>query len=253
MDRVRREATLGLAAAAYTLAIPIVLAVAGYLVASQQEERQRHLEEQRAQDTELQAYIDQMSQLLLQKDLRDPEAAGARTLVRARSAMALERLDLRRRTAVLRFLSEANLLQGLADDSPRISLVDTFERGVGGANLDLRGADLSYASLSAADLSGADLNGADLSSADLDGALLDDADLSDADLDGAFLNFTDLSDTKGINGEELVLEAASFAGTNLPGASYEPGRYNTFAFEPPLSLPVGGSRWRLSYPEVAGG
>src|SRR5215204_6745689 len=54
------------------LAIPILLTVAGFWFAAQQDEREakrveneRKLEEQRAQDAALQAYLDQMSQLML--------------------------------------------------------------------------------------------------------------------------------------------------------------------------------------------
>src|SRR5215210_8792897 len=61
------------------LAIPVVLAVAGLWFTAQLDERQRSIEnqraqaerelaEQRAQDEALQAYLDQMSSLLLEKD-----------------------------------------------------------------------------------------------------------------------------------------------------------------------------------------
>lgn len=64
------------------LAIPIVLAAAGFWFTTQQEQRQlqienqraaaeRDLAKQRAQDEALQGYLDQMSHLLLERDLRN--------------------------------------------------------------------------------------------------------------------------------------------------------------------------------------
>ena len=51
-------------------------------------------QEQRAQDPALQAYLDQMSTLLLEKDLRNSEEdSEVRTLARARTLTVLERLD----------------------------------------------------------------------------------------------------------------------------------------------------------------
>jgi hypothetical protein len=49
------------------LAIPIVLAAAGFWFTAQQDVRQRQVEERRAQDAALQAYLDQMSTLALKR------------------------------------------------------------------------------------------------------------------------------------------------------------------------------------------
>jgi hypothetical protein len=71
-------------------------------------EAERELAEQRAQDEALQAYLSQMSSLLLDKDLRTSEEdSEVRTLARARTLTVLGRLDPSRKTAVTRFLSEA--------------------------------------------------------------------------------------------------------------------------------------------------
>src|SRR5215211_6767189 len=98
------------------LAIPVVLAAAGLWFTAQQDQRQQQIEadraqqaqkietdraeaerelaEQRAQDEALQAYLDQMSNLLLQKNLRKAEAdSEVRTLARARTLTVLSRLD----------------------------------------------------------------------------------------------------------------------------------------------------------------
>jgi uncharacterized protein YjbI with pentapeptide repeats len=202
------------------LAIPVVLAVAGYWFSAQQDQRQQavedrraesaqKVEEQRAQDAVLQAYLDQIGQLMLEKDLRNSaEDSEVRTLARARTLAALGRLDVRRKMEVLRFLIEADLVQGVNERKPII--------GLGGADLsgadlredDLAGADLSGAVLHSADLTSAALSGADLSGADLReahlryavlrdavlrDAVLRDADLRPADLSGADLSGADLS------------------------------------------------------------
>jgi hypothetical protein len=79
------------------LAIPIVLAAAGLYFERQLADRQnrfedrrerqaRTIEEQRAQDEALQAYLDQMGHLLLEKDLRASDKdSEVRTLARART------------------------------------------------------------------------------------------------------------------------------------------------------------------------
>jgi hypothetical protein len=115
-------------------------------VENQRAEAERELAEQRAQDEALQAYLDQMSGLLLEKDLRTSEEdSELRTLARARTLTVLERLDPSRKTAVVQFLVEAKLVQRVAGTGPIISL---------------NGDDLSGAYLFSSALSGADLDGA---------------------------------------------------------------------------------------------
>src|SRR5215218_5242752 len=87
------------------LAIPVVLATAGLWFTAQQDQLQqqtenkraaaeRELADQRAQDEALQAYLDQMGGLLLERDLRASEkGTEVRTLARARTLTVLERLD----------------------------------------------------------------------------------------------------------------------------------------------------------------
>jgi uncharacterized protein YjbI with pentapeptide repeats len=194
-----------------TLAIPIVLAAAGFWFTTQQDQRQQRIENQRAQtertiqqqnaqDEALQACLDQMGTLLLEKDLSDEKV---RTLLRARTLTVLGRLDPSRKTAVMQFLVEGELVQRVEDREPIIRLSDA---NLSGANLpgvilsgglsgaDLEDADLSRADLSNADLSKADLFSADLFSADLSGANLSEAFLMEADLSRADLSEADLSE-----------------------------------------------------------
>jgi hypothetical protein len=97
------------------LIVPIVLSLITLAFTWQQDARQqqienqraesdRRIEEQRAQDAALQAYLDQMSELLLEKELRtSEEESEVRTLARARTLTVLGRLDSRLKPAVVQF------------------------------------------------------------------------------------------------------------------------------------------------------
>jgi uncharacterized protein YjbI with pentapeptide repeats len=206
------------------LAIPVVLAVAGYYFSSQQDERQRlsevrrakseqAIEEQRAQDAALQAYLDQMSQLMLNGNLRDSEEdSEVRTLARARTRTVLARLDGHRKGRVVQFLYEASLI---VRKHPVVSLSDVRLRGADLSHLDLSAADLSLADLSLADLSSADLSDADLSGAKLIDADLSFASISGVNMSGTYLNRANLSETDSIDAD---LSGADLSGAKLSGA-----------------------------------
>jgi flagellar basal body-associated protein FliL len=159
------------------LIVPVVLAIGGYWFTSSQNQATQAAAEQRAQDDALQSYLNQMGQLLLDKDtqlLHPEEGDDARTLARAWTLTVLPTLDGNRKRRVLQFLYEAGLID---KEHPIVGL-----RGA-----DLRGADLSGAFLSDANLSGAFLSGAFLSGADLRGADLREAELNEAILNKARL------------------------------------------------------------------
>jgi uncharacterized protein YjbI with pentapeptide repeats len=215
------------------LAIPVVLAAAGLWFTAQQDARQQkiedrradqaqrienqraeseqEIEEQRTQDAALQAYLDEMSSLMIGKNsLRDSEEdSEVRTLARARTLTALGRLDPSRKTAVMEFLVEAELVQKIEGREPIISLNGAALSGV---NLD--NADLSGAALFEADLSGANLNNAVLSGADLSGASLSEAALREASLRKANLSNATLSG----DGCEAHLSDGERRAFNLYGA-----------------------------------
>src|SRR5215208_6964983 len=206
-----------------SLAIPFVLAIAGFWFTDQQNKSAREIEEQRAQEATLQAYLDQMSTLVLEKNLHNPDPGGvfkidahhkvnkAEIIARARTVTVLRRLDPNRKAQVLQFLVEAALVQNLPERGrPVMRLV---------------GADLREAHLSGADLSG--------------------ADLSEADLSGA----------KGITVEKLEQQAYSLQSATIPnGQKYEDwllpaGKYGTYKFEPVFYFEV-GEDWRFARPET---
>jgi uncharacterized protein YjbI with pentapeptide repeats len=231
------------------LIVPIVLALGGYLftrsenrraqriaerqrdvdreIAQQQAETDRRIAEQRSQDDTLQAYLDQMGQLLLDKDrpLRESkEGYEVRTLARAWTLTVLTRLDGERKARVVQFLHESGLLaKRLGPDESATGVVYLTGANLDNANLsqvtlgDARGgvilsnANLRGANLSNTYLGGAHLDGADLRKATLRGATLTGADLSKADLRGADLGGTNIQ----IVGEHTHLTEANLRGADL--------------------------------------
>lgn len=189
------------------LIVPAALAIGVYWLNRAQRKRELQIENQRAQDEALQAYIDSMEKLLLDKELRSSkEDSELRLLARARTLAVLPGLDGHRKGSVLRFLYELDLLssakgkaivrlngadfEGLVPQG--ISMLGPPEKREGltgtlqalhldkGANL--IGATLEEVNLRKANLENARLNDANLAFADLSEANLTGASLKEAHL-----------------------------------------------------------------------
>src|SRR5215218_1071677 len=79
-------------------------------IENQRAEAERELAEQRAQDEALQAYLDQMSQLMLDRKLLEAEPSDAvHTLAQARTSTIILRLDAQHNESVTRFLIDSGL------------------------------------------------------------------------------------------------------------------------------------------------
>jgi uncharacterized protein YjbI with pentapeptide repeats len=238
--------------------VPLALAlIAVWWTTAQENVRQQEIEARRAQaeqvlaaqqaqDEALRAYLDQMSQLLLEQDLRSSaEGSSVRALAQARTVTVFGSLGPDRKRTVIEFLYEASLING---DNPVIPLNNANLSGIdlssrylkdrritGDPNLEginLRGADLSEADLLSANLTKADLSGADLSEADLRWAYLYDAklfraDLREADLSGANINnglppddlvYVSNVDTSVVSLQGADLTQADLSGADLSGA-----------------------------------
>jgi uncharacterized protein YjbI with pentapeptide repeats len=211
------------------LIVPLVLVIGGFLLTTLQDDRQRAIEDQRAQDTAIQAYLDQMGNLLLEKNLRtSKEDSEVRTLARARTLTVLSRFDTSHKEAVIEFLVEAELVQEVEGRGPIIGLGGAQLRDVDLFSADLHGAELSEADLSGAYLAWTKLNGANLSFASLNNTApfglgytdLIYAKLSDANLHGAELIHADLryANLHGANLSGANLRHADFAAADLGGA-----------------------------------
>jgi uncharacterized protein YjbI with pentapeptide repeats len=199
-------------------------------IENQRAEAERELAEQRAQDEALQAYLDQMSQLILDRELLQVEQGDpvhepgdpVHTLAQALTSTAILRLDAEHNESVTHFLSNSGLAVR-SEASARLLRGSTLSHAkLSGAHLpnaDLGDADLSGADLSNALLVNANLIGVDLSGADLSNALLDNADLfahlPNADLSGARLIGADLSEANLLGAD---LSNADLIGANLSDA-----------------------------------
>jgi uncharacterized protein YjbI with pentapeptide repeats len=198
------------------LAVPITVGAAVPLLNWLQKKRELDVEHERAQDETLQGYLEQMGQLLLDKNrplLRRVKEEGevqddqvqARAFARALTVTVLGRLDATRKRSVLQFLHESDL--------------DLDLRGA-----DLRDADLRQTTLGGANLRGVNLQGANLSSVNLRRATLRNADLSGANLRGADLYKADLScfvDEEKRGRRRTSLRSADLRGAKLRKAHLE--------------------------------
>ncbi len=201
-----------------TLAIPVVVGLGAAWYTAQQ----RKVSESETRDNQrhatLQAYLDKMSELLLNGNLAErtadgqlnPEYKRGCLVARVRTITVLTQLDARRIGYVFAFLREAELMSATKDDNA----------------ISLKNADLHAVDWSQADLCGADLRGANLSGANLSGAIFfsiiyvprafggtivipNRADLSGANLRGANLRGAKVTD-------EQLAKAASLEGATMP-------------------------------------
>jgi uncharacterized protein YjbI with pentapeptide repeats len=236
--------------------VPIVLSLITVVFTWQQNERQqqvearraeseRELAEQRAQDEALQAYFDQMSQLILDKKLHKAEEGDpVYTLAQARTSTLISRLDAERNRSVTRFLTDSQLTQQEEGGKTLLRAVEVEGAALRRAYLptalmddaDLSGANLREAILMGtilynADMRGANLRGAYLWRANLRGASLDNANLRGANLvqadlgasnlreyaglSDANLSHADLRNAEGVTKEQLG-EAKSLEGAIMP-------------------------------------
>ena len=187
------------------LIIPAVLAVGGYLFNYTTSRNEQNIALDNQHEAALQAYIDNMSALLLEKDLSNQvELDKVRKIARVRTLTVLPRCDGRRKALVLQFLCEAGLID--KDHDKKI--------------VDLEGADLSEADLFRAQLSKADLSRANLSRANLIEANLMEATLSSTVLIGANLNSAWLmkADLRGADLREAILDGAKVTNEQLDEA-----------------------------------
>jgi hypothetical protein len=169
------------------LIIPAVIAVVGTVGGA-------WFTRQRAQETSLQAYLDKMSELLIDKGLheKDNPYDATRVTARSRTLAVLTQLDEDRKKNILRFLYEAQLINRWKKKLKPDDATEFKPRIVGLDGADLKTANLRYLTLEEAALDGAllenaDLRDAKLSKIDLGGAYLSGADLTRADLSGASL------------------------------------------------------------------
>src|SRR5215210_4338030 len=132
------------------LIVPLVLLGIGLLFQIQQREvverrleADQLIEEQRAQDEALQTYLEQIGQMLLDKDrplLQSKAGDEVQLLARARTVTILRRLDSARNRDILQFLREAQLVPSnrynVQEHIVRLDDSNLSEANLKGANLD---------------------------------------------------------------------------------------------------------------------
>jgi uncharacterized protein YjbI with pentapeptide repeats len=206
------------------LVVPLVIALVAFLLSDAQSRRQdarerRDANRQRAlersasvddaREGALRAYVEQMSDLLLTRDLAHSRSASARQVARTNTLTVLRRLDGPRKGLVLGFLEDAGLL---IYPEPRVRL----------DSADLRGAVVRNSSFLNADFGGADLRRADFRGSSLvrphwSGANLRDADFRRTESLGPDFAFADL---RRANFRGARLDFPVFSTADLRGADF---------------------------------
>lgn len=200
------------------LVVPIALAVTGFILnralhrreqqsAENRAQLERQIAEDRLREDSLQSYLDTMSDLLLERNLRNShESDEVRAVARSKSLTVLRRLDGHRRSVLVRFLKESDLIEtanliidldGAELDGCNLELVDMHGCSLEGARMrdsQMSQCLLADSNLTRANLSNCELRSADLRNAHLFAAILDSADLTNCDLRGADLRFASLRD-----------------------------------------------------------
>jgi uncharacterized protein YjbI with pentapeptide repeats len=242
------------------LIIPAIIVIVGFWFNKSQQRTQNKIAEERHQEATLQAYFEQMKELLLEHDLKEPAAKdGARALAETLTLVTLRRLDSQRKGILLRFLRDADLITIYSEGgTPTISLAEADLSGahLGGATLtysslpraNLRSAELMGAYLGGADLSDADLRWSDLRWANFSpGTSLRRAELGGANLGGAGLHGANLGNA---NLKGAKLSGANLTGTNLAGADMSKTKLRG-AF-PRWLYPLAIVKLRRSFPSEVG-
>jgi uncharacterized protein YjbI with pentapeptide repeats len=207
------------------IAIPLAIIIGTTYFSTQQNQTSTQIAQDQQAEASLQTYLNRMSDLLLNHNLRTSKPGDEVSQVaRELTLTTLRRLDSVRNGIILQFLQDEHLIGGknaVIDLSGAILsgayLMNTNLSGVtlsgttlnntwlGSANLS--GANLSHANLTSTDLGGANLKGANLSGANLASVNLYNADLSGANLNGAIV------------AQDELTSAASLHGTTMPDGS----------------------------------
>lgn len=216
------------------LIVPVVLGLGALWFSREERKAEGEMAAARQQETALQAYLDKMTELLLEKRLRSSEKnAEVRDVARARTLTVLRGLDGGRKGMLVRFLKESGLIDKSDDKSDVIvnlygaDLTDAYLfkadlREVYLAGTDLTGSNLWGAYLTKSDLTSATLSDADLSHAVVIEAVLARAKLNNANLVKAFLLNADLEGANLIkaNLSETRLIHAKLTGADFTGAKF---------------------------------
>jgi uncharacterized protein YjbI with pentapeptide repeats len=175
--------------------ISTAIGFVGWIVARRQQERDEAVALEHAQDEALRAYLDQMSNLMIDQKLGNNHELSIEDSVckvaQARTIAILLALDAEHKRRPLKLIYELGLIN--RNSNGHKSIIELRNAGLDHANfreLTLRNSNLRGVDLRATNLSGADLSCSDLALADLRGANLRRANLRGTDLkDANFLPY----------------------------------------------------------------
>lgn len=218
------------------LGVPLSLLLIGAWVQSSQQQKAGD----GAKEEALQAYFERISALLLEKDiftLSSPDLAHsseakrllstAADIIRASTLSILRRFesDAKRKTSVIRFLLEADVVQRLSirlegADLSGVDLSHVDLLGINLENVNFRGANLTNTSFKNADLKGVNFQGAKIQSANFDGAELLGVDFTSVRLGRNSAPCISFKSADLVNAvfSGLHLVAVDFSEANLMGA-----------------------------------
>jgi uncharacterized protein YjbI with pentapeptide repeats len=250
------------------LAIPGTLVIIAYFINKRQQtdEQKRRNDAERisgiqAEERILQNYFDRMTDLLLDRVLRQSEPySEVRNLARSRTLTTLRSVSGLRKSSVLHFLREADLINKEANiidlsraDLTRLDLKECNLNNIKLARARLGGANLTQSALNEASLVEATLFGINLTQAnvqqtDLRGANLRSARLVETDLTEANLSMVSLreADLSRANLTRADLRQANLNGANLTGAVLAEADFTEAVYDDRTHWPVG------FIPETAG-
>ncbi|MBN8658321.1 MAG: pentapeptide repeat-containing protein [Anaerolineae bacterium] len=212
------------------LVIPFVLALGAFFLnrseraveretAKQRDNLERQIAKDRQQEAALQAYIDRMSELLLEKKIQgEDDKDEVLKVARIRTVTILRALNVQRNKLVVDFLRDASLVT----DENSIFNDAKIER------VDLSGLDLSYIFLKKAVLEGTTFKNSKLSNANLEKADLQECDLTRSNFIHANLQKANLRRTNLRNAflwfanlQEAVLDEANLQNADLLNAKLQ--------------------------------
>jgi len=184
-------------------------------------ELERGIAKDRQQEAALQAYLDKMSELLLENKLRTTAEVEVRDVARTRTISVMRVLDTKRNGLVIQFLRESRLITNETSILKGASMEEMNLKGLNLSNINLSEANLEKADLSQTDLSQSNLSQANLRNANLSNAfmwltILIEAGLRDANLSNAGLYNANMQEAKLYNAN---LSGADFSGANLKDAT----------------------------------
>ncbi|SRR6266849_5315685 len=217
------------------LLIPFVVTVIG-LYATQQitqqqaqaSEKQHQIDLQIAadqqQETSLETYISNIQDLLLNYHLHDSKQGDEiRAVARGRTLEVLSRINTTRKSELLQFLYESDLIGSVSLDQKGDAVVSSAVINL--ADADLQHVDLSNADLSGANLDLTELDYANLSNADLYKASFVSAEMIGANLSSALVreaNFT-TAELLGANFRGVIFYKTKLLGADLTDATLPDG------------------------------